>query len=100
MSATTIERDTPAPALSPGTRRLLHGAIVPTLLRLAWPNMLVMLAQAATGLIETYWIGRLGPAALAAAIVVYGIGRASAIRAGVWFRPLRADAPSSATVSS
>ncbi|MDQ2803485.1 MAG: MATE family efflux transporter, partial [Pseudomonadota bacterium] len=44
-----------APAsLSPRTRLLLHGPIAPTLLRLAWPNVLVMLAQASTGLIETW----------------------------------------------
>jgi MATE family, multidrug efflux pump len=36
------------------TGALLRGAIVPTLLRLAWPNILVMLAQASTGLIETW----------------------------------------------
>jgi hypothetical protein len=44
----------PEPALNPRTRRLLHGAIVPTLLRMAWPNILVMTAQASTGLIETW----------------------------------------------
>ena len=38
---------------------------MPTLLRLAWPNVLVMLAQASTGLIEAFWIGRLGTDALA-----------------------------------
>ncbi len=36
------------------THALLGGAIVPMLLRLAWPNILVMLAQASTGLIETW----------------------------------------------
>ena len=45
---------TPTSAMSPRTRLLLHGAILPTLLRLAWPNILVMLAQASTGLIETW----------------------------------------------
>jgi len=40
--------------ISPRTRVLLHGPIVPTLLRMAWPNVLVMVAQAATGLIETW----------------------------------------------
>ncbi len=40
-------------AMSPRTRLLLEGPIVSTLLRLAWPNVLVMLVQAATGLIET-----------------------------------------------
>src|SRR3989441_1938781 len=53
------------------TRALLHGAIVPTLLRLAWPNVLVMLAQAATGLIETWWIARLGIDALAGMALVF-----------------------------
>jgi Na+-driven multidrug efflux pump len=43
-------------ALDPRTRLLLQGSIVPTLLRLAWPNVLVMLAQASTGLIETWWV--------------------------------------------
>ena len=43
------------PAMSPRTRLLLHGAILPTLLRLAWPNILVMLAQASTGLID-WWV--------------------------------------------
>jgi hypothetical protein len=43
------------------TRALLRGAIVPTLLRLAWPNILVMLAQASTGLIETWWVSHLAP---------------------------------------
>ena len=37
----------------PRTRALLHGPIVPTLLRMAWPNVIIMFAQAATGLIET-----------------------------------------------
>jgi putative MATE family efflux protein len=62
----------PRPAgLSPRTHRLLHGPIVPTLLRLAWPNMLVMLAQASTGLIETWWISRLGNDALAGMALVF-----------------------------
>ena len=43
----------------------LHGAIVPTLLAMAWPNVLVMTAQASTGLIETWWVSRLGTDALA-----------------------------------
>ena len=39
-------------AMNPRTRVLLEGRIVPTLVRLAWPNILVMLAQASTGLIR------------------------------------------------
>jgi hypothetical protein len=42
------------------TRVLLEGPIVPTLIRLAWPNVLVMLAQSSTGLIEMWYISRLG----------------------------------------
>jgi putative MATE family efflux protein len=55
------------------TRALLHGAIVPTLLRLAWPNILVMLAQASTGLIETWWVSRLGIDALAGMALVFPV---------------------------
>ncbi len=60
-----------AAAYSPRTRMLLAGAILPTLLRLAWPNVLVMLAQAATGLIETFWVARLGTDALAGMALVF-----------------------------
>ena len=56
---------------SPRTRLLLHGPIVATLLRLAWPNVLVMLAQASTGLIETWWVSRLGTDALAGMALVF-----------------------------
>ena len=55
----------PQPAMNPRTRALLQGPIVPTLFRLAWPNVLIMFAQAATGLIETFWVGMLGTDALA-----------------------------------
>lgn len=53
------------PALDARTRALLEAPITPTLLRMAAPNMVVMLAQACAGLIETYFIGRLGTDALA-----------------------------------
>ena len=45
--------------------------IVPTLLRLAWPNVLVMLAQASTGLIETWLVSHLGTDALAGMALVF-----------------------------
>jgi len=61
----------PAEAMNPRTRRLLHGAIVPTLLLLAWPNVLVMTAQASTGLIETWWVSKLGTDALAGMALVF-----------------------------
>ena len=56
---------------NPRTQALLHGPIVPTLLRLAWPNVLVMLAQASTGLIETWFVSRLGTDALAGMALVF-----------------------------
>ena len=55
------------------TRALLYGAIVPTLLRLAWPNVLIMLAQASTGLIETWWVSHLGTDALAGMALVFPV---------------------------
>ena len=51
--------------LDPRTRLLLEAPIAPTLLRLGAPNVLVMLAQAGVGLIETYFVGKLGTDALA-----------------------------------
>jgi putative MATE family efflux protein len=59
------------PPMNPRTRVLLEGPIVPTLLRMAWPNVLIMFAQAATGLIETFWIGKLGTDALAGMALVF-----------------------------
>jgi putative MATE family efflux protein len=58
-------------AVDPRTRLLLEGPIAPTLLRLAWPNLLVMLAQASAGLIETWFVGRLGTDALAGMALVF-----------------------------
>jgi putative MATE family efflux protein len=60
-----------ADTMNPRTRRLLQGAIVPTLLMLAWPNILVMTAQASTGLIETWWVSKLGTDALAGMALVF-----------------------------
>src|SRR5271154_6791883 len=70
MSATTVAAPRAA-ALNPRTHTLLHGAIVPTLLRMAWPNVVVMLAQASTGLIETWFVARLGTDALAGMALVF-----------------------------
>jgi putative MATE family efflux protein len=57
--------------LSPRTRQLIEAPIAPTLLRLAAPNMLVMVAQASVGLIETYFVGQLGTDALAGVSLVF-----------------------------
>ncbi|MES2101195.1 MAG: MATE family efflux transporter [Pseudomonadota bacterium] len=60
-----------APALDPRTRLLLEGPIVRTLLKLGAPNMLVMVAQASAGLIETYFVGQLGTDALTGMALVF-----------------------------
>lgn len=65
------ELATASVVMSPRTWRLLHGPIVATLLLLAWPNVLVMMAQASTGLIETWWISRLGTDALTGMALVF-----------------------------
>ena len=52
------------------TRTLLEGPIVPTLLRLAVPNIFVMLVQSAVALVEAYFIGMLGTDALAGVTLV------------------------------
>ena len=62
-AATAIEKRAsvePKREVDEKTRVLLEGPIVPTLIRLAWPNVLVMLAQSDTGLIEMRDISRLG----------------------------------------
>ncbi len=59
--------------MDPRTRALLEAPIAPTLLRLAVPNMLVLVAQAAAGLIETYFIGKLGTDALAGVALVFPV---------------------------
>jgi putative MATE family efflux protein len=55
----------------PRTRALIEGPIAATLIRLAAPNVLVMLAQTSVGLIETYFIGKLGTDALAGVALVF-----------------------------
>src|SRR5665213_1638891 len=60
-----------AAELGPRTRAMLDAPIVPLLLRMAWPNVLVMLAQAATGIIETWWVAKLGNDALAGMALVF-----------------------------
>jgi putative MATE family efflux protein len=56
----------PAPAaLAPHTRRLLEGPILPTLLRLAAPNIAVMALQSTIGIADAFFVASLGPEALA-----------------------------------
>jgi len=62
-----------AAQLDARTRRLIEAPITATLLRLAAPNVLVMVAQASVGLIETYFVGKLGTAALAGVALVFPV---------------------------
>src|SRR3989475_4670951 len=70
-------RSTAPPATAPRfdarTRVLLEGPIASTLVRLATPNVLVMLAQASVGLMETYFVARLGTDALAGVALVFPV---------------------------
>jgi putative MATE family efflux protein len=59
------------PRHDPRTRALIEGPIAATLVRLAAPNMLVMLAQTSVGLVETYFVGKLGTDALAGIALVF-----------------------------
>src|SRR2546428_5129387 len=73
-----VQSDVEAPLprmrrFDPRTRLLLEGSIVGTLLRLAAPNVLVMFVQAAVGLIETYFIAKLGTDALAGVTLVFPV---------------------------
>jgi putative MATE family efflux protein len=61
------------PRYDPRTRALIEGPIAPTLIRLAAPNVLVMLAQTAVGLVETYFIGKLGTDPLAGVALVFPV---------------------------
>jgi putative MATE family efflux protein len=53
------------------TRLLLEAPVGPTILRLALPNVAVMVVQASIGLIETYFVAKLGLDALAGIALVF-----------------------------
>jgi putative MATE family efflux protein len=55
------------------TRALIEGPIASTLIHLAVPNMLVMLAQSSVGLVETYFVGKLGTDVLAGVALVFPV---------------------------
>jgi MATE family, multidrug efflux pump len=57
--------------LSPRTRVLLDGPITSTLLRLAAPNVLVMMLQAAVSILDAVFVGWLGADALAGVSLVF-----------------------------
>jgi putative MATE family efflux protein len=59
--------------MDPRTKRLLEDPIGPTLLRLALPNVILTLVQASIGLIETYFVAKLGTDALAGMALVFPV---------------------------
>src|ERR1700735_1774919 len=59
--------------MEPRTKALLDAPIGPTLFRLALPTMVVMVVQSSVGLIETYFVARLGTDALAGITLVFPI---------------------------
>src|SRR5207237_830149 len=54
-------------------QRLLAGPIVPTLLRLAVPTLIVLVVQTLVGVLQTYFVSRLGTAALAGVTLVFPV---------------------------
>ena len=69
--------------MDPRTKLLIEAPIAPTLLRLAVPNVITTMVQASTGLVETYFIGKLGTDALAGVSLVFpGIMLMQMISAG------------------
>jgi putative MATE family efflux protein len=77
VAAGSVNKDAPRTvsraAMDPRTRLLLEAPLAPTLLRLAAPNVAVMVVQTAVGLIETYFIGELGTDALAGVSLVFPV---------------------------
>ena len=87
------------------TRRLLEAPLLPTLARMAAPNILVMAVQTSVGLIETVFVSMLGTDALAGMALVFPVvmlvqmlsagGMGGAIQSAV-SRTLGADRPAEA----
>lgn len=57
--------------MDPRTRMLLEAPVTRTILTLAMPNVVVMVMQASIGLIETYFVAKLGLDALAGIALVF-----------------------------
>jgi len=64
------ERPLPLPE-APVMNALVEAPILPTLLRLAWPNLIALSAGICVVIAETSYIGRLGVEALAAMALVF-----------------------------
>ena len=71
MSTNLAERSAMASsAVNPRLHAMLESPIAPMLANMGWSNMLMMFAQASTGLIETWFLSKLGTSVLAGVAVV------------------------------
>src|SRR5664279_274008 len=57
--------------MDPRTRMLLEAPVTRTIVKLALPNVAVMVVQASIGLIETYFVAKLGLDALTGIALVF-----------------------------
>jgi putative MATE family efflux protein len=71
-STVTGERASASP-MADRTRQMLDAPITPTLLRLAAPNVVLMIVQALANVIEIYYVGWLGTDALAGVTLVFPV---------------------------
>ena len=72
-AAAAAPAEAKARAYDPRTRALIEDPIAKTLIKLGAPNVLVMLAQSAVGLVETYFVGKLGTDPLAGVALVFPV---------------------------
>src|SRR5258707_7533691 len=70
ISSSFVEKAAPRPAAS-RTKLLLEGPILPTLLRLAAPNILNLLAFVGVIVFDGFFLGRIGTDALAGASLAF-----------------------------
>jgi putative MATE family efflux protein len=74
MTTEMVSADVPntgSRAMSPRTRAMIEDPILPTLLRLAAPNLIWVVAQATVSIGESYFVGWLGAEALAGVSLVF-----------------------------
>ena len=73
----TLHEDAPAAtavsASAARTRRFLDGPILPALLGMALPNIVLVVVQALSSAVDGFYLGRLGPTALAGVALVFPV---------------------------
>jgi putative MATE family efflux protein len=73
IEATAAPSPVVAAPVSERTRLLLEGPILPTLLRLALPNIVVVVVQATSSAVDAFYLGRLGSDVLAGVALVFPV---------------------------